>query len=154
MKTASLNRRLPALALTAALFCTAVSLSGCDAGPLPGAPTSDLGAVNVPGKPGYTLHGYSIERQNLQPHYVYVLEKDGEPVAGTDTSYMNGKTQATTSLVLEAPAIHADRNTFHCDGLEACKEKIKKAEALASAPFHCDSVAECKTKLNNLQQAQ
>jgi hypothetical protein len=155
MKTASSTRRLSALALTASLFCAAVTLGGCDnAGPLPEARTSDLGAVDVPGRPGYTLHGYTITRQNLQPHYVYVLEKDGEPMAGTDTSYISGKSQTTTSLVLEAPASHAGRDAFHCEGLEACKEKIKKAETIASAPFHCDSVAECKTKLDNIQLAQ
>jgi hypothetical protein len=46
----------------------------------------DMGSVPV--KNGYSLHGYRLINGAFEhDHFVYVLEKDGQPVAGTTANY-------------------------------------------------------------------
>jgi hypothetical protein len=142
------------------LVLFAVSLlTACDPGPLSAAQTADLGTTDIPGKTGYAFHGYTIKMQNGTIHYVYVVEKDGTPVAGTTASYAAGKATETTSTLVDAPSPALTEASqvagqFHCDGLAGCKAALQKAEELASTPFHCDSVEECTTKLQNIQKTQ
>lgn len=56
----------------------------------------DNGIVPIPDRPGYALHHYqNVIGDCCGNHHVYVLEKDGVPVAGADTTYRSGKTTQT-----------------------------------------------------------
>lgn len=57
----------------------------------------DAGAVDLPNRPGYKLRSYVVLRPKMGQHFVYVIEKDGTPVAGAQTTTSTGQHQDTVS---------------------------------------------------------
>lgn len=92
-----------------------------------------LGSVDLPDKPGYSLRGYRLDNGFVVgPHYVYILERAGEPVAGTGSSFQAGKTRQTTELLMTAPS----GATVTCVGITDCEKAlsiIKQLESGAAA---------------------
>lgn len=57
----------------------------------------DAGAVDLPNRPGYKLRSYVVLRPMRGQHFVYVIEKDGLPVAGAQTDQSKGQHQTAVS---------------------------------------------------------
>ena len=129
---------------SAALFSLAI-LSGCgdDRSTLPDRTKEvfDMGAAPVPNKPGYTLHGYRLINDMTRDHYVYVLEKNNEPVAGTALNYdytqSSGKTTTT--------------HTESISSVVAPSAAVPPAEEVSGADT-CTTVEECEAKIAELQK--
>jgi len=72
-----------------AITLAAVLVAGCGSREKLASRTNevfDMGSVPV--QNGYSLHGYRLMNGALEhDHFVYVLEKDGQPVAGTTANY-------------------------------------------------------------------
>lgn len=64
---------------------------------------TDHGVLEVPGKPGYQLRYYS-RKVNGRTHHIYILEKDGAPVAGADLNTTSDKDPLTITSDVAAPA--------------------------------------------------
>lgn len=62
----------------------------------------DAGVIPLPTKPGYQLHSYVVLRKMNVQHYVYILEKDGVPVVGTDAAQTINKNTVTVSSSLDS----------------------------------------------------
>lgn len=154
---------------SAALFSLAI-LSGCgdDRTTLTDRTKEvfDMGAAPVPNKPGYTLHGYRLINGMTRDHYVYVLEKDAEPVAGTSMNYdyrvQSGKTSTThtesISSVVAPSAAPAAANPAApagapakddtCHTVEDCQAKI---DAMTKAPS-VSQLAELQQRYQEMQR--
>lgn len=79
----------------------------------------DLGVVPV--NDGFVLHGYRVMNNSDRDHFVYVLEKNGKPVAGTThaSEVSSGK---STALEVVASAVNVDSDT--CQSVQECKDKL------------------------------
>jgi hypothetical protein len=98
----------------------------------------DMGAL--PMNNGYMLHGYRlVNGVNDHDHFVYVVEKDGKPVAGTATNYSvsQGKSTRNEAVTSDVPA-PADL---------AATDSAPRAGAPADS---CNTVSECEAKIDAL----
>lgn len=63
---------------------------------------TDHGVLDVPGKPGYQLRHYS-RKHNGRTHHIYVMEKQGVPVAGVDLNTTSSKDPLTVTSEVAVP---------------------------------------------------
>ncbi len=84
----------------------------------------DAGVLPLPNRPGYQLRHYEVLREMQQRHYIYVIEKDEQPVAGINAQYTQGKSQVSVETIVEPLA-----------ALQGCK-----------------TVADCEAKLADIKQ--
>lgn len=149
---------------TLALTLVLLNLGGCG----PRTPTTENevnlvtanAASPIEGMPGYTLRSLVVDRNYSTVHFVYVLEKDGTPVAGSTTDYTASKSQQSVlSLQLGpslAPNANAPKAPVTCFTAQECIAKAQelhvremKQEALqrhreAQKDILCEAEA-CKT---------
>lgn len=85
-----------------AIVLTAALVAGCGSHEKLASRTNevfDMGSVPV--KSGYALHGYRIINGAFDhDHFVYVLEKDGQPFAGTTTNYDVSQGKSTVNQTM------------------------------------------------------
>lgn len=129
MKKLKVSRALVALCVGSLLT---LSISGCGkADPSTVRPVSrtigsvvDAGSVALPNRPGYRLRHYEVLREFRVSHYLYVIEKDGVPVAGVDNQYQSGKTKDTVSTAVSP--LQALRACTDVDDCVTKAEQLKK----------------------------
>lgn len=117
-----MRTRIISLALSVLLAVTA--LSGCNESSK--SLSSDLqkkvdmGTTSL--ENGYALHGYRIDLANEHPHFVYVLERDGVPVAGTATNRAVSAGKSTRNLSVSS--VVGAGAEGGCGTIEDCQAKL------------------------------
>ena len=110
--------------LAFSVLMAAAALTGCNG---PSSLSSDLKKKVDMGttalENGYALHGYRIDLEGDNPHYVYVLERDGTPVAGTATNraVSAGK---NSSRNLSVSSVVGPNLGDGCGTIEDCQAKL------------------------------
>lgn len=102
----------------------------------------DMGAAPVPNKPGYTLHGYRLINDMTRDHYVYILEKDNEPVSGTAMNYEYTQSSGKTTVT----------RTESISSVVAPSAQAPVATKGSAAADTCATVEECEAKIAELQK--
>lgn len=121
----------------------ALLLAGCDSAPTPlteqAQQVNDLGLLRLPNSP-YSLHGYKLVNRSIEDHYVYFLEKNGEPVAGTEAQYdvSHGKshTHVVTNALVPPPA---DIEPREGAPEQSARERQKERDARLKASKEADT---------------
>lgn len=137
----------------AILAFAAIAVLGCDSHtPLTERTKEvfDMGSVPLPGesgKAGYSLHGYRLLNGASQDHFTYILEKNGQPFAGTSTNYdyKSGKSTKTDSIssVIAPSAVAA---------IDTCSSEAECSTKIAALQTRSGELSELQAKYQALQQ--
>lgn len=111
------------------------------------------GVTPLPDRPGFALRGYYLNRRGWSVgHYVYILEFEGKPYAGTGTSFSSGKNPVTSQLQMGESV---DSKPLTCTSVAQCEKalaQMKEQELLRSAQT-CSTIAECEKRLEAAKRA-